>query len=79
MPVSTLLQRAHHGTNSAALFPGRMHSGAFSALVWAKSRFGIDFLVVIFSIVVVAVVVVFIICAAYFFPSLPLFTSRQRQ
>jgi hypothetical protein len=46
-------------------------SGAFSALGWAESRFGIDFLVVIFSIVVVSVVVVSIICAAYF----PLFAS----
>jgi hypothetical protein len=41
-------------------------SSAFSALGWAKSRFGIDFLVVIFSIVVVSIVVVSIICAAYF-------------
>jgi hypothetical protein len=41
-------------------------SGAFSALGWAESRFGIDFSVVIFSIVVVSVVVVSIICAAYF-------------
>jgi hypothetical protein len=41
-------------------------SGAFSALGWAESRFGIDFLVVIFSIVVVSVVVIPIICAAYF-------------
>jgi hypothetical protein len=46
-------------------------SGAFSALGWAESRFGIDFLVVIFSIVVVSIVVVSIICAAYF----PLFAS----
>jgi hypothetical protein len=47
-------------------------SGAFSALRWAESRFGIDFLVVIiFSIVVVSVVVVSIICATYF----PLFAS----
>jgi hypothetical protein len=46
-------------------------SGAFSALGWAEKRFGIDFLVVIFSIVVVSVVVIFIICAAYF----PLFAS----
>jgi hypothetical protein len=46
-------------------------SGAFTALGWAESRFGIDFLVVIFSIVVVSVVVVSIICAAYF----PLFAS----
>jgi hypothetical protein len=44
--------------------------GAFSALGWAESRFGIDFLVVIFSILVVSIVVVFI-CAAYF----PLFAS----
>jgi hypothetical protein len=41
-------------------------SGAFSALGWAESRYGIDFLVIIFSIVVVSVVVVSIICAAYF-------------
>jgi hypothetical protein len=46
-------------------------SGAFSALGWAESRFGFDFLVVIFSIVVVSLVVVSIICAAYF----PLFAS----
>jgi hypothetical protein len=46
-------------------------SGAFFALGWAESRFGIDFLVIIFSIVVVSVVVVSIICAAYF----PLFAS----
>jgi hypothetical protein len=44
---------------------------AFSALGWAESRFGIDFLVVIFSIVIVSVIVVSIICAAYF----PLFAS----
>jgi hypothetical protein len=49
----------------------RIGSGAHSALGWAKSRFGIDFLVIIFSIVVVSVVVVFIICTAYF----PLFAS----
>jgi hypothetical protein len=46
-------------------------SGAFSALGWAESRFGIDFLVVIFSILVVSVIVISIICAAYF----PLFAS----
>jgi hypothetical protein len=46
-------------------------SGAFSALGWAESRFGIDFLVIIFSIVVVSVVVISIICATYF----PLFAS----
>jgi hypothetical protein len=46
-------------------------SGAFSALGWAESRFGIDFLVVIFSIVFVSVVVISIICTAYF----PLFAS----
>ncbi len=46
-------------------------SGAFFALGWVESRFGIDFLVVIFSIIVVFVVVVSIICAAYF----PLFAS----
>jgi hypothetical protein len=46
-------------------------SGAFSALGWAESRFGIDFLVVIFSIVVVSIIVVSIICATYF----PLFAS----
>ncbi len=49
----------------------RIGSGAFPALGWAESRFGIDFLVVIFSIVVDSVVVVSIICAAYF----PLFAS----
>jgi hypothetical protein len=41
-------------------------SGAFSALGWAESRFGIDFSVVIFSIVVVSIVVISIICTAYF-------------
>jgi hypothetical protein len=45
--------------------------GAFSALGWAESKFGIDFVVIIFSIVVVSVVVVSIICATYF----PLFAS----
>jgi hypothetical protein len=49
----------------------RISSGAFSALGWTESRFGIDFLVVIFSIIVVSVVVVSIICAAYF----PFFVS----
>jgi hypothetical protein len=49
----------------------RIGSGAFSALGWAESRFGIDFLVIIFSIVVVSVVVISIIYAAYF----PLFAS----
>jgi hypothetical protein len=44
----------------------RIGSSAFSALGWAESRFGIDFLVVIFSIVVISIVVVSIICAAYF-------------
>jgi hypothetical protein len=46
-------------------------SGAFSALGWAESRFGTDFLVVIFSFVIASVVVVSIICATYF----PLFAS----
>jgi hypothetical protein len=46
-------------------------SGAFSALGWAESRFGIDFLVLIFSVVVISIIVVSIICAAYF----PLFAS----
>jgi hypothetical protein len=41
-------------------------SGAFSALGWVESRFGIDFLVVIFSIVVISIIVVNIICATYF-------------
>jgi hypothetical protein len=49
----------------------RIGFGAFSALGWAESRFGIDFLVVIFFIVVVSIIVVSIICAAYF----PLFVS----
>ncbi len=49
----------------------RIGSGAFSTLGWAESRFGIDFLVVIFSIVVISIVVVSIICATYF----PLFAS----
>jgi hypothetical protein len=49
----------------------RIGSGAFSAQGWAESRFGIDFLVVIFSIVVVSIIVVSIICVAYF----PLFAS----
>jgi hypothetical protein len=53
-------------------------SGAFSALGWAESRFGIDFLVVIFSIVIVFVIVVSI-TALHIFPSLSLFTSCQRQ
>jgi hypothetical protein len=51
----------------------RIGSGAFSALGWAESRFGIDFLVVIFSIIVVSVVVVSIICTACF----PLFASHH--
>jgi hypothetical protein len=46
-------------------------SGAFSALGWAESRFGIDFLALVFSIAAVSVVVGSIICAAYF----PLFAS----
>jgi hypothetical protein len=46
-------------------------SGVFSALGWAESRFGIDFLVVIFSIVVISVIVISIICTTYF----PLFAS----
>jgi hypothetical protein len=33
---------------------------------WAESRFGIDFLVVIFSIVVVSVVVISVVCATLF-------------
>ncbi len=41
-------------------------SSAFSALGWAESRFGIDFLVVIFSIVVVSVVVISVVCIALF-------------
>jgi hypothetical protein len=49
----------------------RIGFGAFSALGWTESRFGIDFLAVIFSNVVVSVIVVSIICAAYF----PLFAS----
>jgi hypothetical protein len=53
-------------------------SGAFSALGWAEKRFGIDFLVVIFSIVVVSAVVISVVCTALF-PLLPLFTSRQRR
>ncbi len=53
----------------------RIASGAFSALGWAESIFGIDFLVIIFSIVVVSIVVISIVCAALF-PSLPLFTTR---
>ncbi len=48
-------------------------SGAFSALGWAESRFGIDFLVVIFSIVVISIVVASIICATYF----PLFAKDR--
>jgi hypothetical protein len=43
-------------------------SGTFSALGWAESRFGIDFLVIIFSIIIVSVVVISIICAAHFPP-----------
>jgi hypothetical protein len=49
----------------------RIGSGAFSALGWAESRFGIDFLVAFFSIIVVSVIVISIICAAHF----PLFAS----
>jgi hypothetical protein len=41
-------------------------SGAFSALGWAESIFGIDFLVIIFSIIIVSVVVISIVCAAPF-------------
>jgi hypothetical protein len=44
----------------------RIGSGAFSALGWAESRFGIDFLVVIFSIIVISVVVISIVCATPF-------------
>jgi hypothetical protein len=44
----------------------RIGSGAFSALGWAESRFGIDILVVFFSIVAVSVVVISVICAALF-------------
>jgi hypothetical protein len=40
--------------------------GAFSALGWAESRFGIEFLVIIFSIVVVSTVVISAVCAASF-------------
>jgi hypothetical protein len=32
--------------------------GAFSALGWAESRFGIDFFVVFFSIVIVSVIII---------------------
>jgi hypothetical protein len=32
--------------------------GAFSPLGWAESRFGIDFLVVFFSIVIVSIIIV---------------------
>jgi hypothetical protein len=32
--------------------------GVFSALGWAESRFGIDFLVVFFSIVIVSIIIV---------------------
>jgi hypothetical protein len=49
----------------------RIGSGAFSALGWAESRFGIDILAVIFSNVVVSAVVISIICIANF----PLFAS----
>jgi hypothetical protein len=49
----------------------RIGSGAFSALGWAESRFGIDFLVIIFSILVVSIIVISIICTTYF----PLFAS----
>jgi len=31
--------------------------GAFSALGWAKRRFGIDFLVILFSIVIVSIII----------------------
>jgi hypothetical protein len=46
-------------------------SGAISALGWAESRFGVDFLVIIFSIVVASIIVIPIICTTYF----PLFAS----
>jgi hypothetical protein len=49
----------------------RIGSDAFSALGWAESRFGIDFLVLTFSIVVVSVVVISAVCTALF----PLFAS----
>jgi hypothetical protein len=49
----------------------RIGSGAFFALVWAESRFGIDFLAINFSIVIISVIVISIICAAYF----PFFAS----
>jgi len=34
--------------------------GVFSALGWAESRFGIDCLVVFFSIVIVSIIIVFL-------------------
>jgi hypothetical protein len=36
----------------------RIGYGAFSALGWAESRFGINFLVVFFSFVIVSVIIV---------------------
>jgi len=62
MPVSTLLQHAYHGADSA----GQPYSqdacgigyGVFSALGWAESRFGTDCLVVFFSIVIVSIIIV---------------------
>ena len=45
--------------------------GAFSALGWAESRFGIEFLVVFFSIVIVSVIIVSL-------NALPPLSSRQR-
>ena len=57
MPVSTLLQHAYHGTNSAALLPGCMRNRLW-CLFCSESRFGINFLVVFFSIGIVSIIIV---------------------
>jgi hypothetical protein len=51
MPVSTLLQHAYQDACGIGY-------GAFSALGWAESRFGIDFFVVFFSIVIISYIIV---------------------
>jgi hypothetical protein len=48
----------------------RIGYGAFSALGWAESRFGIELLVVFFSIVIVSVIIVSL-------DALPPLSSRQ--
>jgi hypothetical protein len=67
----SLFQLFYHVRTMAPMQPHsqdacRIGSSAFSALGWAESRFGIDFLVVIFSIVIVSIVVISVDCAASF-------------